>query len=66
MKKILFKFSKKEPVCMCKEGCCVGLGQEGGYLGESGRIVWNILKRGWNRREEWKQKFLKVGGGKLG
>ena len=23
------KLSKNEPVCLCKEGCCVGLGHEG-------------------------------------
>ena len=29
MKKSHFTLSKTEPVCMCEEGWCVGLGQEG-------------------------------------
>ena len=41
----------KKNLCMCKEGWRVGLGQDGGSLREIGRIVWNILKRSWNRRE---------------
>ena len=28
MKKSHSKLSKNEPVCMCKEGWCIGLGQE--------------------------------------
>ena len=30
MKKSHSRLSKNEPVCMCKEGWCVGLGQEEG------------------------------------
>ena len=40
------KFSKNQPVCMCKEGWCVGLWQEGGSLGEGGRNCLKYLKGG--------------------
>ena len=32
MKKSDSKLSKNERMCMCKEGWCVGLGQEGGCM----------------------------------
>ena len=46
-------------IIMCREGWCLGLGQEGvswdgGYL--------NYLKRGWNRKEGRGNKGFKKGG----
>ena len=38
--------SKNEPVFICKEGWCIGLGQKEGSLRESKVIVWNTLKMG--------------------
>ena len=38
MKKIHLKLSENEPVCMCKEGWCAGLGQEEGCLHEQGKM----------------------------
>ena len=38
--------SKNEPVFICKEGWCIGLGHKEGSLRESGAIVWNTLKLG--------------------
>ena len=48
---------------MCKEGWCVGLGQEGGSLRESGGNCLKYLKRGWNRKEGRGNKDFKKGGG---
>ena len=39
MKKSHSKFSKNEPVCMCKESWCVALGHEGGSSRYGGKIV---------------------------
>ena len=50
MKKSHSKLSKNEPVCMCKEGWCVGLGQEGGSLREGGGNCLKYLKRRWKRK----------------
>ena len=60
-KKVILSQSENEPVCMCKEGWCVRLGQEGGSLCKGGGIVWNCLKRGWNRKEGSGSKNVKKG-----
>ena len=39
MKKSHSKLSKNEPVCICKEGWCVRLGQEAGCLHKGVRTV---------------------------
>ena len=44
-------------VCMCKEGWCVGLGQEWGSLHEGGEIVWNTLKLGGIEKKEVETKI---------
>lgn len=41
--------SKNEPMWMCKESCCVGLGQEGCCLCEGAGNCLKYLKRGWSR-----------------
>ena len=46
MKKSCAKLSKNELVCMYKEGWCVGLRQEGGWLQEGGGTVRKTLKVG--------------------
>ena len=40
------KLSQNEPVFMCKESSCVGLGQEGGCFCNSKGTAWNILEGG--------------------
>ena len=45
MRKSHSMLSKNEPVCMCKEGWRVGLGQEGGSLREGGGNCLKYLKR---------------------
>ena len=45
------KLSKNETVCMCKEGWCFGLGQEGGSLCEGERNCLKYLEKGWNIKE---------------
>ena len=62
MKKVIFKLSKIEPVCIFKEGWCVGLGQEGGSLCETGGNCLKYLKRGWSRKEGGGNKHLKKRG----
>ena len=42
------KLSRNESVCKCKEGWCLGLGQEGGCLCEGVRNCLKYLKMGWN------------------
>ena len=60
MKKSHSKLLKNEPVCMCKVGWCVGLGQEGDCLREGGENFLKYFKMGWNRKEGGGgQKFLK-------
>ena len=44
VKKSHSKFSKNEPVCMCKKGWHVDSEQEGVSLSEGSGIVWNTLK----------------------
>ena len=44
-------------VFVCKEGCCVGLGQEGGFLRKDGGTVWNTINVGGIGKSEGKQKF---------
>ena len=61
MKKINSKLSRNEPVCMCKEDWCVGLGQEGGFLHESEGNCLKYLKRGWNRKKWCGNKNFKKG-----
>ena len=51
MKKSHSKLSKNEPVCMCKEGWCVGLGQEWGPLHKGSLNCLKYLKRVLNRKE---------------
>ena len=65
MKKGHSKLSKNEPVCMCKRGWCVGLGQEEGCLRESGGNCLKYLKKGWDRKEGRRNKNFK-NGSKLG
>ena len=60
-KKVILSQSKNEPVCMCKEGWCMRLGQEGGSLCKGGGIFWNCLKRWWNRKEGSVNKNVKKG-----
>ena len=59
--------SKNEPVFICKEGWCIGLGQKEGSLRESGVIVWNTLKVGGieKRAIETKETELDEGVGAL-
>ena len=63
MKKSHSELSKNEPVCMCKEGWYVGLGQEGVFLREGGGNCMKYLKKRWEKKEEGKQNFHKKGGG---
>ena len=63
MKKSHSELSKNEPVCMCKEGWYVGLGQEGVFLREGGGNCMKYLKKRWGKKEEGKQNFHKKGGG---
>ena len=51
MKKSHSNLSKNEPGCMCKEGWCVGLRQQGASLREGWGNCLKYLKRGWNRKE---------------
>ena len=53
------KFSKNEPVCMCKEGWCVQLWQERGSLHQGTGIVWNTFKVGGIEKRDSKQNFKK-------
>ena len=57
------ELSKNEPVCMCKEGWCVGLGQEWGrfFCVRVGGVVWNTLKEGEIEKRVVKTKILKRG-----
>ena len=52
-KKNRSKLSKNEPACMCKEGCCVGLGEEGGCLREVGGNYLKYVIREWNISLKW-------------
>ena len=44
------------PLIMCKEGWCVGLGQEGVAVGWGNYLKY--LKRGWNRKEGKRKKAI--------
>ena len=46
-----FKLSKNKPVRICKVDLCVGLGQDGGCLRESGGNRQKYPKRKWNGKE---------------
>ena len=46
---------------MCKEGWCVGLGQERGCLCEGGGTVWIALKEGGIEKREGETKIFKMG-----
>ena len=63
IKKSHSKLSKNDPVCMCKESWCVGLGQEGGSLREGGwvggGIVWSTFKGGVIEKRTVETKILK-------
>ena len=43
MKNSHSKLSENEPICMCKEGWCVGSGYEGGTLREDGGNTYNNI-----------------------
>ena len=62
MKKSHSKLLKNEPVCMCKVGWCVGLGQEGDCLREGGENFLKYFKMGWNRKEGGRSKIFKKAG----
>ena len=64
MKKRHSKLSKNEPVCLCKEGLCVGLGQECGWWGQGNCLKYH--KKRWNRKDGRGNKIFKKGEGKLG
>ena len=51
MNKSHSKLSKNEPVCICEESWCLGLGQEGGCLREGRGNCLKYLKRWWNRKK---------------
>ena len=56
-----------EPLCMCKEGWCIELGQEGGSLHEGSGNCLKYLKREKGiEMQEVETKILKRGRGKLG
>ena len=59
IKKSHSKLSKNEPLCMCKESWCVGLGQEGGSLREGGGDCLKYLQRGWIEKRRVETKILK-------
>ena len=70
MKNSHSKLSENEPICMCKEGWCVGSGYEGGTLREDGgntynNIVWNTLKGGGIGKRGREAKILKRWGANL-
>ena len=48
-------------MCMCKEGWCVELGQEGGSLREGGGILWNTLKRSGTEKRGVEMRIFKRG-----
>ena len=62
MNKSHSKLSKNEPVCICEESWCLGLGQEGGCLREGRGNCLKYLKRWWNRKKgRGNKNFKKVG-----
>ena len=56
--------NSNEAVCMCKEGSCVGLGQEGVVYVRVGETLWNTLKGVQIEKKGGETKILK-GEGKL-
>ena len=66
MKKSRSKLSKNELVCMCKDGCCVGLRLEEGCLSKGGENCIKYLTKVWNRKDGRENKFFFKKKGKTG
>lgn len=56
-----YKLSKGEPICLCKDGWCLGLGQEGSFLCEGKANFLKYVKREWNRKKGREKTILKRG-----
>ena len=52
-----YKLSKSEPICLCKDGWCLGLGQEGSFLCEGKANFLKYVKREWNRKKGGGKQF---------
>ena len=65
MKKSRSKLSKNELVCMCKDGCCVGLRLKEGCLSKGGENCLKYLTKVWKRKDGRENKIFLKKRGKL-